>query len=177
MVNFVQVFVASFPHSCTAKKDPNPYAPERPDHCPRRSGTQPQKHRRRNPPGQAGGLHRAVRLRQIVACLRHDLCRRAAPLCRIAFGLRAAVPRADGEAGHRPHRRALAGDLDRSEGHQPQSALDRRHRHRDLRLSAPALSRGSGIRTARIAAGRSASRPSQQMAEHDPWPCRTAPGS
>ena len=35
--------------------------------------------------------------------------------------------------------RALAGDLDRPEGHQPQPALDRRHRHRDLRLPAPAL--------------------------------------
>ncbi len=31
------------------------------------------------------------------------------------------------------------GDLDRAEDHQPQPALDRRHRHRDLRLHAPAV--------------------------------------
>ena len=33
----------------------------------------------------------------------------------------------------------LAGDLDRAEDHLAQSALDRRHRHRNLRLHAPAL--------------------------------------
>ena len=39
-----------------------------------------------------------------------------APLRRVSLRLRPAVPRADGEAGRRPHRRALAGDLDRPEG-------------------------------------------------------------
>ena len=53
--------------------------------------------------------------------------------------LRAPVPADDGEAGRRLDRRPLAGDLDRPEDDQPQPALDRRHRHRDLRLPAPAL--------------------------------------
>ena len=37
------------------------------------------------------------------------------------------------------HRGALPGDLDRAEDRRPESALHRRHRHRDLRLPAPAL--------------------------------------
>ena len=94
---------------------------------------------RRNPARQTRRHHRSLRLRQVVAGVRHDLRRRPASLRRIALRLRPPVPRSDGEAGCRPHRRALARDLDRPEGHQPQSALDRRHRHRDLRLPAPAL--------------------------------------
>jgi hypothetical protein len=34
------------------------------------------------------------------------------------------------------------GDLDRAEDHLAQPALDRRHRHRDLRLHAPAVGAG-----------------------------------
>ena len=74
-----------------------------------------------------------------IARLRHDLRGGAAPLRRVALGLRAAVPPDDGEAGRRPHRRPQPGDLDRPEDDLAQPALDGRHRHRDLRLPAPAL--------------------------------------
>ena len=53
--------------------------------------------------------------------------------------LRPPVPRDDAEARRRAYRRPLAGHLDRAEDDQPQPALDRRHRHRNLRLHAPAV--------------------------------------
>src|SRR3546814_3476572 len=72
-----------------------------------------------------------------------DVCssdlRGPAPLRRVAVGVRAAIPERDGEARRRPHRRPVAGDLDRTEVDLAQPALDRRHHHRDLRLPAPAL--------------------------------------
>ena len=70
-----------------------------------------------HPARQAGRLHRPVGLGQVVARVRHDLRRGAAPLRRVAVGVRAPVPRADGEARRRLHRGAVAGDLDRPEGH------------------------------------------------------------
>ena len=48
------------------------------------------------------------RVGQVVARLRHDLRRGAAPLRRVAVGLRPAVPRADGEARRRLDRGHLA---------------------------------------------------------------------
>jgi hypothetical protein len=81
----------------------------------------------------------SVGLRQVFARLRHALRRRAAPLCRVPVGLRPAVPAAHGEARRRPDRGALAGDFDRTEGDQPQPALDRRHGDRNPRLPAPAI--------------------------------------
>ena len=92
-----------------------------------------------DPPQQVRGHHRRLRLGQVVAGLRHDLRRGAAALRRVALRLRPAVPRADGEAGRRLDRGALAGDLHRAADDLAQSALDRRHRHRDLRLPAAAL--------------------------------------
>ena len=83
--------------------------------------------------------HRALRLGQVVARVRHDLRGGAAPLRRVALRVRAPVPADDGEAGRRLDRRALAGDLDRPEDDLAQPALDGRHRHRDLRLPAPAV--------------------------------------
>ena len=80
-----------------------------------------------------------VRLGQVLARLRHALRRRPAPLRRVALGLRAPVPAADGEARRRPDRGPVAGDRHRAEGGEPQPALHRRHRHRDPRLPAPAL--------------------------------------
>ena len=74
-----------------------------------------------------------------LARLRHDLCRGAAPLRRVAVGLCAAVPRHDGEAGRRPHLRPLARHLDRAEDDLQEPALDRRHGDGDLRLPPPAL--------------------------------------
>ena len=95
--------------------------------------------RPRDPARQAGGVHRPVRLRQVVARLRHHLRRGPAPLRRVALGLRPAVPGDDAEAGRRPDRRPVAGDLDRAEDHLEEPALDGGDRHRDLRLHAPAL--------------------------------------
>ena len=86
--------------------------------------------------------HRPVRLRQVVAGVRHDLRRGPAPLCRVAVGLCAPVPGADGQAGRRRDRRAVAGDLDRAEDHLPQPALHRRHGDRNPRLHAPAVGAG-----------------------------------
>ena len=60
------------------------------------------------PRNRAHRHHRPLRLRQVLARLRHHLRRRAAPLRRVAFGVRPAVPRAHGEARRRRHRRALA---------------------------------------------------------------------
>ena len=57
----------------------------------------------------------------------------------IAVGLCAPVSGDDAEAGRRPDRRPVARHLDRAEDHLAEPALDGRHRHRDLRLHAPAL--------------------------------------
>ena len=65
---------------------------------PRGPRAQSQERRRRHPARPARRRHRALRLGQVVARLRHALRRRAAALRRVALGLRAAVPRADGEA-------------------------------------------------------------------------------
>ena len=54
----------------------------------------------------ADGRDRRQRLGQVVARLRHDLRRRAAPLRRVAVGLRPPVPRADGAARRRLASRA-----------------------------------------------------------------------
>src|SRR5205085_1344042 len=82
---------------------------------------------------------RVVRVRQILAGVRYDLCRRPAPLRRVAVSVRPPVSRDDAEAGRRPDRWAVAGNLDRAEDDVAQPTLDGRHRHRDLRLYAPAL--------------------------------------
>ena len=104
-----------------------------------RPRAQPEGGRRRPAAQPAGGRHRAVGLGQVVAGLRHAVRRGAAPLRRVAVGLRPPVPRADGEARRRPHRRAVAGHLDRAEDHRLQPPLHGRHGHRDLRLPAPVL--------------------------------------
>src|SRR6266545_6570816 len=74
----------------TALERVNLYA-RRPDQRARRARAQPEEHRRRYSARQAGGNHRPLRLRQIDTGLRYDLRRGSAPLCRVAFGLRAAV--------------------------------------------------------------------------------------
>ena len=109
--------------------------------------------------------HRALRLRQVVARLRHDLRRGPAPLRRVALRLRAPVPADDGEARRRLDRRALAGDLDRPEDDVAQPALDRRHRDRDLRLPAPALRAG---RPAALPGLRAADRRAEPRADRRP---------
>ena len=104
-----------------------------------RARAQSQEHRPRDSARSPGRDHRALGFGQILARLRHDLRRGAAPLRRVAVGVCAPVPGADGKAGRRFDRGAVAGDFDRAEDHLAQSALDRRHHHRDLRLPAPAV--------------------------------------
>src|SRR5262245_47856715 len=100
---------------------------------------QPQEYRRRPAAQQARRDYRPVRIRQVVARVRHDLRRGAAPLRRIAVSLRTAIPRTDGEAGRRLDRRAVSGNLNRAEDDGLEPAIDRGHGHRNLRLPAPAL--------------------------------------
>ena len=106
---------------------------------PRRARAQSEERRPRPAARSPGGDHRPVGLRQVLARLRHDLRRGPAPLCREPVGLCPPVPRADAEARRRFDRGPVAGDLDRAEDDVAQSALDGRHRHRDLRLPAPAV--------------------------------------
>src|SRR5215212_11277575 len=76
------------------QESPAPQSRRRPrDHDPRRARAQSQERRRRNPARPARGVHRAVRLGQVLARLRHDLRRGSAALCREPVGLRAPVPR------------------------------------------------------------------------------------
>ena len=84
------------PHTGTAGKARRSAAPEhrmtdvpakrrarRPRHRhPRRARAQSQEHRRRHSARPAGGVHRPVRLGQVLARLRHHLCRGPAPLRR-----------------------------------------------------------------------------------------------
>ena len=109
---------------------------------PRRPGAQPEGHHGPAPAERPHLHHRALRLREVEPCLRHDLRRGAAPVRRVALGLCPPVPPDDGEAGRRLDRRPQPGDLDRPEDHVAEPALDRRHGHRDLRLPAPALCAG-----------------------------------
>ena len=81
----------------------------------RRARPQPQEYRRRPSPRPAGRHYRPVGVGQVLAGLRHDLRRRTAALCRIAVLLRPPVPRADGEAGRRSHRRPVARHRHRAE--------------------------------------------------------------
>ncbi len=85
------------------------------------------------------GLLRPERLGQKFAGPGHDLCRGPAALHRIAVGLRPPVPRPDAEAEGRARQRPVAGHQHRAEDDQQKPALDRRHRHRGLRLPAHPL--------------------------------------
>ena len=99
---------------------------------------QPQEHRSRYSARSADRHHRPVGLGQVVARVRHDLRRGAAPLRRVAVGLRAAVPRG-WTSPTSTYRGAFAGDRDRAEDDVAQPALHGRHCDRDLRLPAAAL--------------------------------------
>ena len=135
------------------------------DRHPRRPRAQSQEHRRRHSARPIGGVHRPVRFRQILARLRHHLCRGPAPLRREPVGLCPPVPRDDAEAGRRPDRRPVARHLDRAEDHLEEPALDRRHRHRDLRLHAPAV---GAHRRALLAGHRPADRKPDRVADGRP---------
>ena len=103
----------------------------------RRANTQPAQPRFKAAARQTNRLHGPVRIGQVFARLRYNLCRGSTPLRRVAVGLRTSVPVSDGKAGRRPHRRPVSGDFHRTEIDIAQSAFNRRHGHRDLRLPAP----------------------------------------
>ena len=107
--------------------------------CQGSPGPQPAGCGRGDPEGLARRVHRAVGQREVVARVRHDLRRGAAPLRRVAVRLRAPVPRPGRPARRRLHRGALARGVDRPEVDEPQPPLDGRHDHRGLGLHAPAL--------------------------------------
>src|ERR687892_2349239 len=81
----------------------------------RRPRAQPEGHHRPPAAERAHLRDRTLRVREVLARLRHDLRRGPAALRRIALRLRAPVPPDDGEARRGLDRRALAGDLDRPE--------------------------------------------------------------
>ena len=132
---------------------------------PRRARAQSQEHRPRHSARPARRLHRPFRLRQILARLRHHLRRGPAPLRREPLRLCAPVPGDDAEAGRRPDRRPLARHLHRAEDHLAQSALDRRHRHRDPRLHAASV---GARRRALLAGDRPADREPDRLADGRP---------
>ena len=129
------------------------------DRRPRRAAAQPQGLRPRDPSAHLHGRHGALRLRQVVARLRHHLRRGAAPLRGVAVVVCAAVSRAHGEARRRSHRRAVPRRRDRAEEPHQDLALDRRHRDRDLRLPAAASGRASATRSAPSAGASSSPTP------------------
>ena len=110
--------------------------------------------------------HRRLGLGQVVARVRHALRRGPAPLRRVAVGLRAPVPRPDGEARRRRDRGAVAGDRDRAARRGSQPALDGRHHHRDLRLPAAAVRAARHAALSRTAARCMARQSVQEMVDH-----------
>ena len=116
------------------------YGPEENRHS-RRPAAQFKEHQPRNPAQHPHGNYRALRLREILARIRHALRRGPAPVRGIAFGLRAAVPGSDGAAGGGLGRGAFAVDRDRAKDDHAIAALDRGHDYRDLRLPAGGLQR------------------------------------
>ena len=129
----------------------------------KRKSAQPARDRRHDTAKFAYSRNGALRLRKVVVGLRHALCGRPAPLCRIAFCICAAVPRQDGEAGRRENRGSVPGDFHRAAHHEREPPLHRRDCDGDTRLPANPLRRGRRaalpeMRQARNAAVRRADR-------------------
>ena len=82
---------------------------------------------RRDSAGEAGGHHRFKRLGEILARFRHALCGRATPLRREPFRLCAAVPRSNGKAGCRFHRRLVACHRHRTTQRRREPTIDNRN--------------------------------------------------
>ena len=118
------------------------------DPHPRRAHAQPQERQSRPAAQPAGRDHRTVRLGQVLARVRHALRRGPAPLRRVAVGLRAPVPAAHGEAGRRPDRRPVAGDLDRAEGDDATTRARRSARSPRSTTTCGCCTRASATRTA-----------------------------
>ena len=152
--------------------------PSRLEHAdgPGRAAAQPQERHRRAAARADDGLLRPQRLRQEFAGPGHHLRRGPAALHRIAVGLRPAVPRPDAEAEGRARQRPVAGHQHRAEDDQQKPALDRRHRHRDLRLSAHPLRPPRPAATAPPAASPSARRRPTRSSTRS-CRCRRGPSS
>ena len=95
------------------------------------------KYHRRNSARQARRTHGPLRLRQIIARVRHNLRRGPTPVCRVFVLLRQNVPRPDGQTRCRCDRRFVARHFHRPEDDQQKPPLHGRHRDGNLRLSAP----------------------------------------
>src|SRR5256886_9544084 len=106
---------------------------------PRSPAEQPQEHLARDSTRPAHGRDRCVRLREVVAGVRHALRRGAVAVHRVAVHLRAHVPRPGGPPRRRRDRADPARRRPRAEESGADGALDGRDRHRGLRLSTTAL--------------------------------------
>ena len=92
------------------------------------------------PPRCTGRHDRPVRLGQVEPCVRHHLCRGTEALYGEPLVVCTAVSRPDGQAGRGLHRGPVARPFPSTRRPPVQKpALDRRHGHGDLRLSASAL--------------------------------------
>ena len=91
----------------------------------RRPGPQPPERGPRNPAPQTGGHHRAFGFGQIVAGLRHDLCRGTAPLYGDAFDLCPAVRGDDGASRRGQDHGTEPRGGHRAEDHQQESPVRR----------------------------------------------------
>ena len=101
--------------------------------------TQPPGRRPGPPSGPADRVHRDLGIRQVVAGLRHHLCRGTASLRGVAVGLRQAVPGPDRQARRGLHPGTLTGHLHRPEERLAQPPFHGRHHHRGVRLPATPL--------------------------------------
>ena len=90
-----------FVHFCLGREIPAYTSPCRTSASAARAPTTFEEHRPRSAARPADRSHRAVGLGQVLARLRYAVCRRPAPLRRVAVRLRAAVPVDDGQAGCR----------------------------------------------------------------------------
>ena len=120
---------------------------------PGRARAQPARRRRRPPPGRLRGGHRGLRLRQVVAGLRHRVRRGAAALLRVGGAVRPAAA----AAGRRPRRRrdhrAAARRRAAAGARRPDRTLDRRHPHHAVQLAADAALPGRELPGGSRAAG------------------------
>ena len=106
----------------------------------RRPAAQSQRGQRRYRSRQDDRVLWTERLGQEFAGHGHHLRRRATPVRGKPQRVRTAVRQPDAEAGPRPHRRAVAGDRDRTEEPGAHAAQHGGDRHGDLRLSAHSVS-------------------------------------
>ena len=94
---------------------------------------QSQESESRDSAARARGGHGRVGLGQVLAGVRHAVCRRPAALRRNLLAVRAAVPRSHGQAGGRSHRRHSARHRHRPDESGAHLALHRRHDDRAQR--------------------------------------------